>query len=119
MKKCNYCQVEKSETCFSPDIRNPDKLRSRCKECCNKIRRDRYYNDIEYKNKVKSLQKKYLDKSILRAKRHSETLSDTYVIAELKRGTNLTTKDIRQFPQLIELKRILLKQNRENGNKKY
>jgi len=39
-------------------------------------------------------------------------ISDTYVIAELKRGTTLTTKDIRKFPELIEAKRQTIKNKR-------
>lgn len=119
MKYCIHCSTYKDK--FSPDKRNSDGLQAKCNDCANLERRKKYKEDLQYREKCKQRQKKYIDYAKQRAKRHSENLSDTYIIAELKRHTSLNTNDIRKYPELIELKRLLLKQYRllRNGNKKH
>lgn len=101
------CKCGKEVT--AKDKRNKDGLQKRCNDCENKIRRNRYKLNP---NKYKQRQKKYKEYALNKAKFHSENLTDTYIIAELKRGTDLTTKDIRKYPELIETKRQIIKNKR-------
>lgn len=105
MKTCKKCKEEKSIDLFSPDKRNKDGKQSTCRLCCNLIRKEKYKNDNNYRIKQKEHQKKYSVKANERAKLHIKNLSDFYVIKELKRGTDLTTEDVKKYPELIELKR--------------
>ena len=107
MKTCFTCGNFKSDFC--KDKRNKDGLQATCNDCKNKKRRLKY---SENPQKYREKQKKYNDYALKKAKRHIFEISDTYVIAELKRGTTLTTKDIRKFPELIEAKRQTIKNKR-------
>ena len=113
MKKCNKCNTNKEKDCFSPDKRNKDGLQGTCKECVNITRSNRYSTDKEYRNKQKQRQKKYLKTANDRAKKHVENLTDFYIIASLKRGTNLSTEDIKKHPKLIELKKQIILNQRK------
>lgn len=101
------CKCGKEVT--AKDNRNKDGLQKRCNNCENEIRRNRYKLNP---NKYKERQKKYNGYALEKAKKHIETISDIYIIAELKRGTDLTTKDIRKHPELIEAKRQIIKNKR-------
>ena len=107
MKTCFTCGNLKSDFC--KDKRNKDGLQATCNECKNKNRRLKY---SEIPQKYRERQKKYNDYALKKAKKHIFEISDTYVIAELKRGTTLITKDIRKFPELIEAKRQTIKNKR-------
>jgi len=91
------------------DKRNKDGYQKRCNDCINDIRRKRYKDNPQ---KYRDRQKKYNDYALAKQLNHIATISDVYVISELKRGTNLTTKEIRQFPELIETKRQIIKNKR-------
>ena len=52
------------------------------------------------------------EKIIKKERKLREELSDCYVINKLIRGTNLTAKQIRETPELIEIKRIIIKTKR-------
>ena len=43
------------------------------------------------------------------AKRLRDSLSDSYIISLLQKGTSLKALDIRKYPELIECKRIQVK----------
>ena len=104
MKLCN-CGNEITQK----DKRNKDGLQNKCNNCYNEKRRLRYAEDpMKYRER----QKKYNSYALQKATKHIKEISDTYVIAELKRGTSLTTKDIRKFPELIETKRQIIKNKR-------
>lgn len=91
------------------DKRNKDGFQNKCNDCLNEKRRERYsFNPEKYKKR----QKKYNSYALKKAKKHIKEISDTYVISELKRGTSLTTEDIRKFPELIEVKRQIIKNKR-------
>ena len=107
MKVCKKCNLPKED--FGKDKRAPDGLQRVCNECTNQRRREKY---LENPQKYREQQKKYNEYALEKAKKHIREISDTYVIAELKRGTTLTTKDIREFPELIELKRQTIKNKR-------
>jgi hydrogenase maturation factor HypF (carbamoyltransferase family) len=104
MKLCNC-----GEKVTAKDKRNKDGLQNKCNSCYNQIRNKRYKDNP---NPIKQRQKKYNDYQLQKQKEHIKLISDTYVIAELKRGTILTTKDIRKFPELIETKRQIIKNKR-------
>jgi len=91
------------------DNRNKDGLQKWCNSCVNERRSLRYK---ENPFKIRERQKKYNSSALERQKKHIKEISDTYVIAELKRGTNLNSKEIREYPELIEAKRQIIKNKR-------
>lgn len=107
LKKIKLCECGKIVTL--KDKRAKDGFQKKCNNCYNEKRRLKYKLDpvpfLEY-------QKKYNVYALEKAKKHIREISDTYVIAELKRGTNLKTVDIRKYPELIELKRQIIKNKR-------
>lgn len=113
MKNCKICNVAKPLSDFGKDKRNKDGKQGKCYECRNEIRRTRYSEDEEYRNSQKERQKKYNDYANQNAKKHIANLSDFYIIKEIKRGTNLTTEDVKKHPELIELKRQIIKNKRK------
>ena len=104
-KICNDCELPKNN--FTKDNRNKDGLQGRCNDCRSIKRKGthKYYPNPEYSRK--------------NAKKHIDLLSDFIVIAELKRGTNLTTEDIKKHPVLIEAKRQVLLTKRKLKNEKH
>lgn len=100
MKICN-CGKEVT----AKDTRLKSGFAKWCNDCLNEKRRLKYSLNP---NKYKERQKKYNDYALEKAKKNIKEISDVYVIAELKRGTDLTSKDIRKFPELIETKRQLI-----------
>jgi len=50
MKRCRKCNKLKKDSAFAKSSRNKDGLQSYCKECANRIRRERFQNkkDEEY-----------------------------------------------------------------------
>jgi hypothetical protein len=104
MKKCK-CGNEIT----LKDKRNKDGLQNKCNNCLNQVRREKYkLNPCKHKER----QKKYNKYALQKSKKHIKEISDTYVIAELKRGTTLNTEDIKKFPDLIETKRQIIKNKR-------
>ena len=91
------------------DKRNKDGLQKWCNECVNEKRKEKYK---ENPKPFRDRQKKYNKYALQKAKKHIQEISDVYVIAELKRGTTLNTKDIKKFPELIETKRQIIKNKR-------
>lgn len=118
MKNCNKCGLPKEFSKYHSDKRNSDKLQGICKDCYNTTRNLKYALNIEYKRKILQRAKKYSSKSLIRQKQYIETFSDSYVIASLKRGTNLTTFDIKQYPDLIESQKQILIIKRKIKNEK-
>jgi len=107
MKICKKCSQPNKK--YLKDKRAKDGLQRVCTDCTNERRRIKY---LENPTKYKERQKKYNVYALEKAKKNIFEISDTYVIAELKRGTTLTIKDIRKFPELIELKRQTIKNKR-------
>ena len=68
------------------------------------------------KEKVKIYRKSYRIKNIDKEREYNrngiESLSDRYVIANILHGSSLTTAEIREHPELIELRRELIKTRR-------
>ena len=112
MKDCNRCKLPKDSGEYSPDKRSKDGLQGICRLCVNLARREQYQNDEAYRSKEKNRQRKYLGYANTNAKKHVESLSDFYIIKELKRGTALSTEDIKAHPELIEAKRQIIKNKR-------
>tara|TARA_R110002051_G_C8769409_1_gene503357 strand:+ start:28934 stop:29302 length:369 start_codon:yes stop_codon:yes gene_type:complete len=108
MKECNSCKKIKGSECYGKDKRNKNGIQGICNYCKNEKRALRYLLDIDYKNKQKENQKKYAIKARERANKHVKELSEFYIIASLKRHTDLTTEDIKKFPKLIECKKQIL-----------
>lgn len=108
MKKCNCCKAYKELSFFYTDKRNKDGHQGICKKCMNEKRNEKYKTNKDYRNNLKNKQKKYKKKANDRAKKHIENLSDFYLIKSLKRGTNLTTEDIKKHPELIKIKKQII-----------
>jgi hypothetical protein len=106
MKICKNCGLT---GVFGKDKRAPDGYQRVCNDCTNIRRKELYKLNPE---KFRTYQEKYNKKSLIRMKKHCQDISDTYVISELKRGTNLNSNDIRKFPELIETKRQIIKNKR-------
>ena len=111
-KICKRCLNDKSIQLFGNDKRNKDGKQSRCYDCCNEVRRIEYRNNEGYRKKQKTRQKKYNNYANNNAKKHIKNLTDFYIIKELKRGTDLTTEDVKNHPELIETKRQIIKNKR-------
>lgn len=112
LKKCNHCLDNKNIEDFGNDKRNKDGKQGRCYDCCNSIRKLKYSNDINYREKQKLRQKKYKKYANENAKKHIRLLSDFYIVKELKRGTSLTSNDLIMHRELIEAKRQIIKNKR-------
>lgn len=110
---CKRCKDPKEKKYFPKDDKNKQGVSATCKPCKNEIRRLRYKNDTTYRNKQKDRQKRYNKDSLKRVSKGIKELSDVYIIASLKRGTDLTTKDIREVPELIKAKRQIIKNIRK------
>ena len=110
------------------EIQKKSRSRQEYKEKARILKRERYYNGLD-KQSIEKYQKSEKGKSASKkaktkwAKNNHEKiiekeiklrdeLSDCYVINKLIRGTNLTAKQIRETPELIEIKRIILKTKR-------
>ncbi len=110
---CKKCKVSKEKKEFTKDKNHIHGIRYSCKECRNKKSRTRYAADSEFRDKVLKRCKQDNDKMLVRALRNTKELSDSYVIASLRRGTSLTSKDIRKHPELIKAKRQIIKNIRK------
>jgi len=107
LKQCNHCTKNRKLSSFSPDKRNKDGLQGICNYCRSEKRKGTHKHNP--KNNAYHLQKQL---------QHIAQVSEVYVIAELKRGTNLTTEDIRKYPNLIETKRKIIINKRAIKNEK-
>lgn len=114
LTSAKYCSCGQAVT--AKDKRNKDGLQNKCNDCLNKIRRQKYAANPE---PFRTRQKKYNNYALQKAKKHISDISDTYVISELKRGTSLTTEDIRKYPELIETKRQIIKIKRNEKHKRF
>jgi ribosomal protein L37AE/L43A len=106
---CKHCNIAKDISLFPKDKRASNGVWSKCKDCGNKHRRDRYRNDDEYHQTVLKRQRDYIADGYY-AKgfcSNASQINDTYVIQAIRRNTNLTREDIP--PELIESWRELLK----------
>lgn len=69
----------------------------------NRIRNRKYQKELHKNNPEYALKK---------AKRQADLLNDGYVINKLSRKTKLKAKELRQFPELISIQRIIIKTKR-------
>ncbi|GAB2540039.1 hypothetical protein [Rufibacter soli] len=99
-KVCIRCNIEKPLTEFFKDRRLRDGHFGRCKECSRE-----WVQNPE----VKARRSRQSGESIRRAK---EKLTDNYVARQLCHHTGLTPADVRQYPELIEATRTIIKTNR-------
>lgn len=136
LKCCSKCITEKNINdfllvygCKKKDGTRKQRYHSQCKECrylvCKKWHdKNEGYGTIkkkewEEKNKEHILEyrKRYNKENADRVRkwkkdwdeRNSEELTDCYVILTLSRRTGQNAKFLRQYPQLIETQRLLLK----------
>ena len=110
------------------EIQKKSRSRPEYKKNASKLKLERYHNGLD-KQSIKKYQnsekgklaskrakikwaKNNPEKIIEKESKLRDELSDCYVINKLIRGTNLTAKQIRETPELIEIKRIILKTKR-------
>jgi hypothetical protein len=88
-----------------------------CKDCRNEYNRLQYAKNKE-KRKVQNIEsrklhsKKYKETSNIRMKKYTKNLTDDYLVNLIYRGTNLKSSEIKQLPELIEIKRLIIKTKR-------
>jgi len=110
---CSKCGVEKPLTDFTKDKRKKLGIRGICKKCSSKRVCD--YLKTE---KGKETNKKYRKTNLYltyRKKYENENrdkLNDYYIVANISRSCKLPRKEIRKYPELIEINRIKIKTKR-------
>lgn len=107
MKICSKCGQYKPLSDFYKDSSKKDGFKYACKVCCDSSR-DR--STKEYKDSAIIWHKSEAQKES--EKRKISELQDSYVKKRLRLQYGLTTEEINGSPQLIELKRIELKNKR-------
>jgi len=118
MKKCKHCNLTKENSNFMIDPRMKGGYSNLCKDCRNLRRRNRYQSDLEYRINELKRSKKYNHKALLRALNNVSELKDVYIISLLKRDTDLTSDDIKKYPELIKTKKqeVIIKRFIKNYN---
>lgn len=131
-KICTRCNIFKNEANFSIVFGHKRKngtrkkmLHSRCKECVKIInqewrKRNPKYHTIKKKEWIelnKERYRKYLNenkpKRAANSRKYREQLNDWYVEFILSKGkSGINSKLIRQYPELIESKRLIIKTRR-------
>tara|TARA_R110000765_G_scaffold334538_2_gene424928 strand:- start:939 stop:1331 length:393 start_codon:yes stop_codon:yes gene_type:complete len=123
MKKCSRCKIEKEKDFFTKRKSSKDGVNGRCKNCCSlvfnkwakknkekqkKRCKDWHVNNKEHsRNYAKEYNKKRSYNSIItNRKKQVNNLSDSYVKACLKNEKKHIT------PEIIKIKRIIIKINR-------
>ena len=91
--------------------KNSDVYKNYHNEYDKKRRREEPVKDhmSEYNKKYRKLNP---EKNLKNQKKQCELLNDNYVISQIKRETNLSSYDIRKYPELIEVKRQIIKTRR-------
>lgn len=137
MKRCNKCKIEKDEADFYTDNTRKDRLRSFCKLCSSRCHKEYYKihskQMIEYSTLYKKLNygrataqqkigmQRWLNKHskeelrILKKKYHDKekvNITDSYLSIVF----NMPVNDLREYPELIEAKRLQLLIKRELKN---
>jgi 5-methylcytosine-specific restriction endonuclease McrA len=77
MKQCTGCHKTLDASCFSSDRRASDGLQSRCKNCINRSRREKYQADPE----------------LFREKRRAYYANNTQIVAEVNRKSREKNRD--------------------------
>jgi hypothetical protein len=121
---CNKCKNQMTKDWFDKNKgyknkwrkENPEKVRQenlRAKPRVNKWRHDNKkvlkLKSRDWRLKNKDLIKK---RKPIEGRKAIKELQDCYVIGRITRDSKLTAKKIRQYPELIEAKRIIIKTKR-------
>lgn len=67
---------------------------------------------IEYRKRYHRSNKEAKDKYMARSRKSRELLSDNYIVTQLSQNSNLDRETIRQYPELIETKRLIIQTKR-------
>lgn len=156
-KVCSKCGVQKSNDEYSKYFYKPKKdgtkkigIRTYCNSCKNKMVKDWFEINNDYKKEYRKRNPEKLKEENLRAKKRikewteknaeilkekkkiyklnniekvresnkklekkwAEELTDTYVIRQIVKRSNLKAEQIRCNPELIEIKRLIIKTKR-------
>ncbi len=116
MKTCSKCGIPKQLSEYHKDARIQCGYRPDCKACRKPITKaytpiavakmkERYNSEPDFKSKARANSRKFYRTDV-------QEVTEMYAVRSLKRGTNLTREDLRQFPELIEAKQAQIKLDR-------
>ena len=111
-KKCNKCGEVKQLSEFSTDKRNSCGRIGHCKKCSSIITKKWKDNNIE---KAKESDKKYKIKNKLKISEYyinQRKYIDINYAKRMLRQSGFTTEQINENPELIEVKRLIVKTKR-------
>jgi|TARA_R110000851_G_scaffold315820_1_gene478584 uncharacterized protein (UPF0262 family) len=124
---CVKCNEVKSIDNYSKYKYKPKKdgtqkiaLRKYCNNCKNKITKDWFDKNKDYKKKwrkekperVKQENRKRQKKHNKWSQKSRDKLTDSYVIGQITKRSILTAEIVRKIPELIEAKKIIIKTKR-------
>jgi hypothetical protein len=109
-KKCSKCKKRKPISEFYKASDKKDGIRYQCKACCSESQSSRRNND-EYRNSRNAISREsgYYKK---RHRNDCDNLTDRYVKKRIRLQYDLSPSEIMLIPQIIELKRIEIKNKR-------
>ena len=126
-KTCTKCKIIKSINNYSKYKYKPKKdgtqktaIRAHCNDCKNEMTKNWFNNNKGYKkqwrkenpNKVKQENKKRQNKHNKWHQKERDKLKDSYVVKLITKRSSLTAETVRKHPELIEVKKIIIKTKR-------
>ena len=97
--------------------KNPDKVKEENNRSKDRVKAWREKNKEVLR--LKSNERRRKDKSLNGTKKYNDSclrcrqnLTDGYIVSKLTRDSELTAKEVRKHPELIELKRIIIQTKR-------
>lgn len=121
---CNKCKNQMTKDWFDKNKdykkkwrkENPEKVKEenlRAKPRTDEWRKENKKTLKEKKAKYRLKNIEYIkSKKPDEEKKAREELQDNYVISQITKRSNLTSKDVRKYPELIEIKRLIIKTKR-------
>jgi len=111
LKKCSKCGEIKPFTEYHKASERKIGIKSACKVCCNYAKAKAC---VKYKEKYKERSKKWGNPETTkkREQRKIKELTRSYINKLLRAQYEITTNEINKIPQLIELKKVELKNKR-------
>jgi hypothetical protein len=121
---CNKCKNQMTKKWFYKNEgykkqwrkENPKKVKEENLKAKPRIDKWRKENKKELKVKKAKYRLKNIEyiksKKPIEDKKAREELQDNYVISQITKRSNLTSKEVRKYPELIEAKRIIIKTKR-------
>lgn len=121
---CNKCKIQMTKNwfdknkCYKQQWRKENTEKVKEYNLKSKSRTDKWRKENKEQIKVKKSKYrleniKYIkSKKIIEQKIAIEKLQDNYVISQITKRSKLTSKEVRKHPELIKVKRIIIKTKR-------